>query len=162
EILLVENGLARLIVLLDDALTVFDLELHGVGSQNHVHQPGESGLHSAFPAWQLEKVDTAPHQPGQQPAELHAQDFRDRRVMAERSHLAQSPEGELSRLPGTANGPHDIVRSHGRFAHRILRRWRTETVPARIGDEGAIAERPDMIAAFDLHFQIDFDAATLL
>ncbi len=161
QIVFVEHGLTRLIVLLHDAPPVLDLELHRVWRHDHVHEPRQGGPRPAVPAWQLHEVDASPQRPCQHAAELHAEDFRHGRPMAEGAHLAQFPEVELLRLP-PANGAHDVVCRHRRFAHRMLGRRRTEAVPAGIGDEGTIADSPDVIAAHHLHAQVHRDAATLL
>lgn len=158
DVSLVEHFLPRLVMFLLDRAGPENFELDQVRREEEVEKPRDGDLDAAVEARQFHQVDHPPEQPRENPGELEPHDFRHAAVMAQGTHFAQAGKAELFSRPAT-DGRDDVVRGDRGLAHPELRRGRAKSLAGGMRDQGAVPDGPDVVAAFDLSFQIAFDFA---
>src|SRR6188472_1621898 len=107
--------------------------------------------------WELVEVVRPRDEPADEAAERNAEDERDSLVPAERSHL---PERAVPVPLGSAS---EVLREPACLAQCVLRGRRIRGAGRRgVRHTGAVTERPETFAAFDLQVGADPDAPALV
>src|SRR5437879_7180155 len=160
-IALAEDHLVGLEVLPADRERFVGLELDDVGRQQQVERPIRRHAELSVQAGKLHEVDRAPEPPRQEPGDLQAEDFGDRRSVSERAHLAEGVEceGLAHRAPDRGG---DVRGEAFRLANRVLGCRRARLSGLRVENPGAVADRPDAGVVRNLEMLVDDDPALLL
>ena len=105
---------------------------------------------------ELVQVVGARHPPAEEAVEAQAEHLGDPLVPAERRDLAEHLVAVRLWRAG------QVLRQAPGLAERVLARGRVGPVALRVGDERAVAERPDMLVPAHAKHLVDLDAALLV
>ena len=93
-----ENGLSPLKMLAVHRLIVKQPKLRDVPRQEDVKNPVGNQAKLTIKTWKLRDINAAPQQPGEEPLETKAENFRDCRAPAKRSEFTESGETKVLSL----------------------------------------------------------------
>ncbi len=132
-------------------------ELGDVAAEEERHGPVGDDPELARDERELEEVVRPRDEPAEEAAEAQAEHVGDPLVAAERRHLAEHPVAVRLRLAP------EVLRQPPGLAERVLAGRRVGLLRRRlVGDAGAVAERPDVLAALDPQRRAHEDSATLV
>src|SRR5687768_7666996 len=146
-------------------LVAEEVELDDVVFEQQRDRPVEDDAQPALEAGHLHEVVAPPDPPGEEATQLDPHDPADAVVVTERRERSEAFVDERLQLYWRsalrrADGCDEVPRQHLRLAHRVLGE-RGVWVSLRIGDGGAITQRPDAAVARHAHARVDQHAPAL-
>ncbi len=138
-----------------------DLQLDDVGREQQVQRPVEGDAQPPLPARQRQQVVGAPGEPGQEPRQPDAEHLADAAVPTQSGEHAEPFVTEGSRCLSTEDRV-DVLGHVPALANGVLRRGRLVPLSVAVGDERAVAYRPEGLIAAHLQERVDGQAVVSL